>query len=120
VSVQALIVKVATEIGEAEVWMNERLSRAAPQSCAKYLTAYADGPAAFGTPLVLVWRYEGPNTLDDLMQKPDFPYNCERYLFGRELKIQDPVVRKLASIKVRLEQREWFKTHIDDTATCLE
>lgn len=32
-----------------------------------------------------MWKYEGDNTLYDLMQKRDFPYNAEPLLFGKEL-----------------------------------
>ena len=33
----------AKEFGEAEVWMNERLMRAAPQYFAQFITAFEDG-----------------------------------------------------------------------------
>lgn len=100
--VQKIIVKKATEFGEAEVWMNERLARAAPQTCAKFLTAYSDGPSTKpGTPLVLVWLYEGPMTLAAAMGDRFFPFNVERQLLGRELKISSPVERRLVSTKVR-------------------
>lgn len=33
----------AKEFGEAEVWMNERLMRAAPQYFAEFITAFGDG-----------------------------------------------------------------------------
>ena len=33
----------AKEFGEAEVWMNERLMRAAPQYFAEFITAFEDG-----------------------------------------------------------------------------
>lgn len=98
--VQMIVVKKAIEFGEAEVWMNERLSRAAPKSIATFLTAYADGPPAPGTPLVLVWKFEGKQSLDDAMQARDFPQNVEEILMGRKLRIKDPLIRKLSVIKV--------------------
>jgi hypothetical protein len=33
----------AKEFGEAEVWMNERLMRAAPSCFAQFITAFEDG-----------------------------------------------------------------------------
>ena len=101
VAVQKLIVKKALEFGEAEVWMNERLTRAAPQAIAAYLTAYADGPPQAGTPLVLAWKFEGKQTLDEIMKGRDFPLNCEEALLGRKLRIKDGTQRRLATIKVR-------------------
>jgi Protein kinase domain len=105
VRVQALIVKRATEFGEAEVWMNERLSRAAPNAIAPFLSAYADGPPQAGTPLVLIWRFEGKETLDAAMKAKDFPLNMEARLLGRKLRVKDPVQRKLATIKARCRSR---------------
>lgn len=100
---EKIIVKKATEFGEAEVWMNERLSRAAPAAVARFLTAYADGQPRVGTPLVLVWKFEGPNTLDDLMRDRDFPLNAERLLLGRQLRIPD-AARRLVVTKVIMQQ----------------
>lgn len=80
--------------------MNERLARAAPMSCATFLTAYPDGPPRVGTPLALVWKFEGQNSLNDVMQSRDFPTNVEKEVMGRELRIQDPSARKIASVKV--------------------
>ena len=97
---QKIIIKKASEFGEAEVWMNERLARAAPSSCATFLTAYPDGPPRVGTPLALVWKFEGQTSLNDAMQARDFPTNVENEVMGRELRIQDPVARKVACVKV--------------------
>eukprot|EP00892_Ulva_mutabilis_P010152 jgi/Ulvmu1/7509/UM037_0053.1 len=101
---EKIIIKKADEFGEAEVWMNERLARAAPQSCATFLTAYPDGPPQVGTPLALVWKFEGKNSLSDVMQSRDFPLNVEKEIMGRELRIQDPATRKMASVKVIMQQ----------------
>uniref|UniRef100_A0A061RFC8 Serine threonine-protein kinase chloroplastic-like n=1 Tax=Tetraselmis sp. GSL018 TaxID=582737 RepID=A0A061RFC8_9CHLO len=41
-----VIVKKATEFGEAEVWMNERLTRSAPGAVAEYITAFSEASAS--------------------------------------------------------------------------
>ena len=38
----------AKEFGEAEVWMNERLMRAAPKCFAQFITAFEDGERPLG------------------------------------------------------------------------
>ena len=38
----------AKEFGEAEVWMNERLMRAAPQYFAEFITAFEDSEQRIG------------------------------------------------------------------------
>ena len=66
----------ATEFGEAEVWMNERLMRSAPNGFASFVTAFEEAPAVQSSrgaapkagPLWLVWRYEGEFNLADLMK----------------------------------------------------
>lgn len=98
---QKLVVKKAVEFGEAEVYMNERLMRTAPSAIAQFVTAYSEGPAKQGSPLVLVWKFEGKETLDSVLRARDFPLNVEPMLLGRELRIEDPVERRLATIKVR-------------------
>lgn len=100
INLQTIIIKKANEFGEAEVWMNERLARAAPTSCATFLTAYPDGPPRVGTPLALVWKFEGQNSLNDVMQARDFPINVETEVMGREVRIQNPSARKMAVVKV--------------------
>ena len=40
----------AKEFGEAEVWMNERLSRHAPGACAEFITAFKDKGAGAWLP----------------------------------------------------------------------
>jgi hypothetical protein len=115
VLIQKIIIKKANEFGEAEVWMNERLSRAAPQSCATFLTAYPDGIARLGAPLVLVWKFEGQMSLYDAMQARDFPLNIEEQLLGRGLRIEDPTLRKLASIKVPTHSQAQQNCHLHST-----
>lgn len=77
--VQQVVLKKATEFGPAEVWMNERMMRAAPKVAANFITAFADGRAE--DPLWLVWSYEGGSTLADLMNRRDFPSSLEALLF---------------------------------------
>ncbi|KAL4852866.1 Serine/threonine-protein kinase stt7 [Chlorella vulgaris] len=99
-----VIVKKATEFGEAEAWMNERMMRVAPKAAAQFITAFSDGKGAVGDSTWLVWDYEGDFTLADLMQKKEFPYNLEQALFGRELNIPKGPERKAAIIRVALQQ----------------
>jgi serine/threonine protein kinase len=91
-SSRPVILKIATEFGPAEAWMNERLARAAPWAVADFITAFdetteddiddddegggangANGArkkqkktkarsAADGGPLWLLWEDEGPET----------------------------------------------------------
>ncbi|KXZ54035.1 hypothetical protein GPECTOR_5g144 [Gonium pectorale] len=91
-----IIIKKAKEFGEAEVWMNERMSRVPGNHVAEFVTAFDEAlnvpmPAAAGArsrpagspappvwgqgnPLEnpnsiwLVWYYEGDNTLSSLME----------------------------------------------------
>ena len=58
----------AKEFGEAEVWMNERLMRSAPNGFAQFVTAFEEAEPGKAGPLWLVWRYEGDFTLADLMK----------------------------------------------------
>lgn len=55
-------------------------------------------------PLWLVWKYEGDNTLYDLMVQKEFPYNLEKYLFGNELSLPKGPVRKLAIMRTAMQQ----------------
>ena len=50
-------VEQAKEFGEAEVWMNERLMRYAPQACAEFITAFVESDKP-NSPLWLIWLYE--------------------------------------------------------------
>ncbi|KAL3161226.1 hypothetical protein ABBQ38_009592 [Trebouxia sp. C0009 RCD-2024] len=103
-----VIIKKAKEFGEAEVWMNERLMRAAPGCFAEFITAFEaeekssknKGPE----PLWLIWQYEGDYTLWDLMQKKDFPYNLEQALLGRELDMPKGPQRKAVTISLVMQQ----------------
>lgn len=106
----------AKEFGEAEVWMNERMMRHSPRCAAEFLGAFLDAPPAGavgpagaavglgGSSVWLVWRDEGENTLYDMMTKRDFPYNVERLLLGRELRLPKDKRRRLVMLKLVLQQ----------------
>lgn len=55
--------KKATEFGEAEVWMNERMMRYAPDAVARFITAFSDGDKVQG--LVVF-----PRAGQDVMARP--------------------------------------------------
>lgn len=99
-----VVVKKATEFGEAEVWMNERLTRAAPRHIAQYIGAFNDDNPAPGSPLWLVWKYEGDYTLSELMIKKDFPDNVEKLVFERNLAIPQGPERKAIVLKTLMKQ----------------
>lgn len=87
----------AKEYGEAEVWMNERMMRTSPLSCAEFLGAFLDSPSApvgpagaaagLGGCVWLVWRDEGECTLYDMMRGRDWPFNLEPLLLERPLRL---------------------------------
>ncbi|GLC41994.1 Serine/threonine-protein kinase STN7, chloroplastic [Pleodorina starrii] len=123
-----IIIKKAKEFGEAEVWMNERMSLVPGSHCAEFVTAFDESlnvpmpggaggrPAGSPAPptwsggvldsgaIWLVWKYEGDNTLMSLLEKRDFPYNLEPLLFGRELRAPRGPVRELVTIKETMRQ----------------
>jgi len=99
-----VVVKKATEFGEAEVWMNERMMRAAPQAVARFITAFSDGEGRPGDPLWLVWQFEGSFTLAEFMQRRDFPDCLQPLLFDRALNIPDGPDRRAAIIRAVMQQ----------------
>eukprot|EP00798_Chlamydomonas_sp_ICE-L_P022287 gene22287-29365_t len=106
-----VIVKKAKEFGEAEVWMNERMMRVdGAEHCAELVAAFdqRDGAGPGTSPLDsdiwLVWKFEGDNTLNDVMEKRDFPYNMETILLGRELNLPKGPRRRLVTVKLALKQ----------------
>ncbi|KAK9816689.1 hypothetical protein WJX72_003731 [[Myrmecia] bisecta] len=103
-SPKEVIVKKAKEFGAAEVWMNERLMRAAPGCFADFITAFEEGDGKPDDPLWLIWQYEGDYTLYDLMQKKEWPYNLEPLLFGRELNLPKGPRRKAVSMQLVMQQ----------------
>jgi hypothetical protein len=104
----------AKEYGEAEVWMNERMSRTSPASCAEFLGAFLDEPstpvgpagqaAGLGGCVWLVWRDEGDFTLYDMMRQRDFPFNLEPVLLDRPLRLPQDKRRRLVSFKLVLAE----------------
>ncbi|KAL8153880.1 hypothetical protein V2J09_011640 [Rumex salicifolius] len=70
-----LVLKKATEYGAVEIWMNERVRRACASSCADFVYGFLENSSKKGGEYWLIWRYEGANTLADLIQSRDFPYN---------------------------------------------
>ena len=51
-----------------------------------------------------VWKYEGDFTIYDLMQRKDWPYNLEPLLFGQALDGPRNAQRRLASLRVVIQQ----------------
>lgn len=103
-SSRPVILKKATEFGEAEVWMNERMMRAAPSACAAFITAFSESTGRSNDATVLVWAYEGDFTIADLMQKKDFPFNLEALLFDRPPNIPRGPERRAAVLRVAMGQ----------------
>ena len=107
---EAYVLKRCKDYGEAEIWTNSRLQRACPGAIASYCGAFY-GPkessgknrpsegsiwkrardAAIGSngadeeddPLWIVWKFEGSETLFQLMNDKEFPYNVEPFLFKK-------------------------------------
>ncbi|CAL5096088.1 unnamed protein product [Urochloa decumbens] len=102
-----VVVKKATEYGAVEIWMNERVRRACASSCADFLYGFRESKAKGkgAEEYWLIWRFEGEDTLYDLMQSKEFPYNVETKILGdvqdlpkgisRENKIIQTVMRQL-------------------------
>ncbi|KAL6848994.1 hypothetical protein ACP4OV_021577 [Aristida adscensionis] len=102
-----VVIKKATEYGAVEIWMNERVRRACASSCADFLYGFRESKAKGkgADEYWLIWRYEGEDTLYDLMQSKEFPYNVETKILGdvqnlpkgiaRENKIIQTVMRQL-------------------------
>ena len=89
---QGLTAKLgARELADTEVWMNRRARRSLSLSrvCAPFVGAFEVGDESGAGGLargatVLVWEYEGERTLESFLTAPDWPYNLEVPLFGRE------------------------------------
>lgn len=112
---ERVVVKKAKEFGEAETWMNERVERAIPGTCAQFYDSFEvlpnsrkSKPDIFGRSgtreVWLVWKYEGDKTLADFISKKDFPYNLEQRMFGDELDLPKGPERRLETIKVVLRK----------------
>eukprot|EP00271_Cylindrocystis_brebissonii_P011127 TRINITY_DN2790_c0_g1_i1.p1 TRINITY_DN2790_c0_g1~~TRINITY_DN2790_c0_g1_i1.p1 ORF type:complete len:643 (-),score=121.23 TRINITY_DN2790_c0_g1_i1:904-2832(-) len=80
---EVLVVKRANQFGAVEVWMNERVRRACPSSCADFVHGFLESSGRNkAAEFWLVWRFEGDSTLADLMMSKDFPYNMESAVLG--------------------------------------
>lgn len=112
---ERVVVKKAKEFGEAETWMNERVERAIPGTCAQFYDSFEVLPnsrkskrSVFGQSgsreVWLVWKYEGDQTLADFIAKKDFPYNLEERMFGEELDLPRGPERRLETIKAVLKK----------------
>ncbi|CAI5987484.1 unnamed protein product [Closterium sp. NIES-65] len=128
-----VIVKRATEFGDVELWMNERVRRACPDVCAEFLGGFmvkggkgktgagnflASAAASTSDEVWLVWRYEGDSTFADVLTNRDFPYNIEKTLFGnqappadeprgpeRELHVAREIMRRLLTSLEKLHSQ---------------
>ncbi|KAG1338164.1 serine/threonine-protein kinase STN8, chloroplastic [Cocos nucifera] len=108
----------AEECGDFEEWFNYRLSRAAPESCAKFLGSFiADKNSSQFTKggKWLVWKFEGDSTLADYMNDRSFPFNLESIMFGRILQGLDSIKRSALIIKQIMRQIITSLRRIHDT-----
>ncbi|KAL5722253.1 Serine/threonine-protein kinase stn7 [Ranunculus cassubicifolius] len=86
-----LVLKRATEYGAVEIWMNERVRRACPNSCADFVYGFLEKSSKKsekkGDEYWLLWKFEGDSTLSDLMLSKEFPYNVESMILkeGQDL-----------------------------------
>ncbi|KAL2958218.1 hypothetical protein AAZX31_18G196700 [Glycine max] len=97
----------AEEFGDFEEWFNYRLSRAAPETCAKFLGSFvADKTNSQFTKggKWLVWKFEGGRSLADYMADQSFPSNLESIMFGRVLQGVDSSKRNALIIKQIMRQ----------------
>ncbi|GAU30030.1 hypothetical protein TSUD_161160, partial [Trifolium subterraneum] len=108
----------AKEFGDFEEWFNYRLSRAAPETCAKFLGSFvADKSNSQFTKggKWLVWKFEGDSTLADYMTDKNFPSNLEPVMFGRVLQGVDSSKRNALIIKQIMRQIITSLKKIHDT-----
>jgi len=80
----------AREAGDVEIYMNRRVTRGAPNAAAQFLGTVDYGTEGSSTyQRWLVWKYDGEETLEDVIKARDFPLNMEERLFGDRLKSMD-------------------------------
>jgi len=99
-----VVVKKATEYGLAEAYMNDRVSRCAPETCAGYIGAL-DGEKGTNEQVWLVFKYEGDSTLGDLVMQKDFTAAA-----GKLLGVRNPTKKtpeKRAQV-IRVVMRQLF------------
>ncbi|CAH9069181.1 unnamed protein product [Cuscuta epithymum] len=111
-------VQGAVECGEFEEWFNYRLSRAAPETCAKFLGSFiaekTNSKFTKGEKW-LVWRFEGNEDLADYMKDRTFPLNLESAMFGRVLQGMESIKRNALIIKQIMRQIITCLKKIHDT-----
>ncbi|KAG2404497.1 hypothetical protein LR48_Vigan503s003100 [Vigna angularis] len=108
----------AEEFGDFEEWFNYRLSRAAPETCAKFLGSFvADKTNSQFTKggKWLVWKFEGGRSLADYMADQSFPSNLESTMFGRVLQSVDSSKRNALIVKQIMRQIITSLMKIHDT-----
>ncbi|KAK7294887.1 hypothetical protein RJT34_17786 [Clitoria ternatea] len=108
----------AEEFGEFEEWFNYRLSRAAPETCAKFLGSFvADKTSSQFTKggKWLVWKFEGDRSLADYMADQSFPSNLESTMFRRVLQGVNSSKRNALIIKQIMRQIVTSLKKIHDT-----
>ncbi|KAF9684872.1 hypothetical protein SADUNF_Sadunf04G0163600 [Salix dunnii] len=110
----------AEQFGEYEEWFNYRLSRAAPETCAKFLGSFVAESDRTSSQFTkggkwLVWKFEGDRTLGDYMKDRNFPFNLESIMFGRVLQGVDSAKRSALIIKQIMRQIITSLKKIHDT-----
>ncbi|KAL5991345.1 hypothetical protein ACLOJK_012252 [Asimina triloba] len=108
----------AEECGNFEEWFNYRLSRAAPETCAKFLGSFvADKTSSefIKGGKWLVWKFEGDRDLADYMKDRSFPLNLESVMFGRVLQGLESIERDALIIKQIMRQIITSLKKIHDT-----
>ncbi|XP_038714313.1 serine/threonine-protein kinase STN7, chloroplastic isoform X2 [Tripterygium wilfordii] len=102
-----LVLKKATEYGAVEIWMNERVRRACANSCADFLSVIMkifQSSSKKGAEYWLIWRFEGEDTLADLTQRKEFPYNVETMILGEVQELPKGLERENAIIQTIMRQ----------------
>ncbi|XP_027351857.1 serine/threonine-protein kinase STN8, chloroplastic-like [Abrus precatorius] len=108
----------AEKFGDFEEWFNYRVSRAAPETCAKFLGSFvADKTNSQFTKggKWLVWKFEGDCSLADYMADRTFPSNLESIMFRRVLQGVDSSKRDALIIKQIMRQIITSLKKIHDT-----
>ncbi|XP_024625991.1 serine/threonine-protein kinase STN8, chloroplastic isoform X2 [Medicago truncatula] len=104
----------AKEFGDYEEWFNYRLSRAAPETCAKFLGSFvADKTNSQFTKGLSI--SQGDRTLADYMTDKNFPSNLESVMFRNALQGIDSSKRNALIIKQIMRQIITSLKKIHDT-----
>ncbi|CAM8986859.1 unnamed protein product [Rhodiola kirilowii] len=104
-----LVLKKASEFGAVEIWMNERVRRACANSCADFLYGFLETSSKNGSQYWLLWRFEGEDTLADLMQSKEFPYNVETMILGEVQDLPKGIERENKIIQTIMRQFDTTK-----------